>query len=104
MAWTYLIIAGLFEIGFTTFLKLTEGFTKTLPTIVFFGFSLLSFWFLTRAIVDIPLGVAYAVWTGIGAAGTACIGVFFFQDQLSLWQIFFLCTLVGSIVGLKVLA
>jgi len=103
MGWTFLVIAGFLEIGFTTFLKLTEGFTKVVPTVIFLIFSMLSFWFLNRAIVHIPLGVAYAVWTGIGAAGTACVGVYFFDDQMSAWKIFFLCNLIGSIVGLKVL-
>lgn len=104
MAWTFLIIAGFFEIGFTTFLKLTEGFTKVWPTVFFILFSVSSFWFLNRAIVEIPLGIAYAVWTGIGAAGTALVGIYFFEDQMSLWKIFFLCNLIGSIVGLKVIA
>jgi quaternary ammonium compound-resistance protein SugE len=70
MSWIYLLIAGIFEMGFTTSLKLTEGFTKTIPTIFFFIFSILSFWFLNKAIEVIPMGMAYAVWTGIGAAGT----------------------------------
>ena len=87
--------------GFTTSLKLTEGFTKIIPTAFFFMFSILSFWFLNKAIEVIPLGLAYAVWTGIGAAGTVCIGMLFFNEQLTAWEIFFLCTLVGSIFGLK---
>lgn len=102
MSWVYLLIAGGFEMGFTTALKLTEGFTKLVPTIFFCMFSLLSFWFLNKAIEVIPLGLAYAVWTGIGAAGTVLIGMFYFGDRLSVWEIFFLCTLVGSILGLKV--
>lgn len=101
MNWIYLLIAGLLEMGFTTSLKLTEGFTKVVPSIFFCIFSMLSFWFLNKAIETIPLGMAYAVWTGIGAAGTVCIGLFFFNDHLNGWEIFFLCTLVGSIVGLK---
>lgn len=103
MSWVYLIIAGIFEMGFTTALKLTEGFTKVVPSIFFCIFSMLSFWFLNKAIETIPLGIAYAVWTGIGAAGTVCIGVFFFNDHLSAWEIFFICTLVASIFGLKFL-
>jgi len=101
MHWIYLLIAGIFEMGFTTSLKLTEGFTKIIPTVFFFMFSILSFWFLNKAIEVIPLGMAYAVWTGIGAAGTVCIGMFFFNEQLTAWEIFFLGTLVGSIFGLK---
>lgn len=101
MSWIYLLIAGLFEMGFTTSLKLTVGFTKVIPTMFFFMFSLLSFWFLNKAIEEIPLGIAYAVWTGIGAAGTVIIGALFFQEHLCPWQLLFLVTLVGSIFGLK---
>lgn len=101
MSWIYLLIAGVFEMGFTTSLKLTDGFTKVIPTVFFFIFAFLSFWFLNKAIEIIPLGIAYAVWTGIGAAGTVCIGLFFFDDHLNGWEIFFLCTLVSSIFGLK---
>jgi len=104
MNWIYLIIAGIFEIGFTTSLKLTDGFTKTTPTIFFFIFSISSFWFLNKAIESIPLGIAYAVWTGIGAAGTACIGIYFFDEQLTMWKMFFIATLIGSIFGLKFLS
>jgi quaternary ammonium compound-resistance protein SugE len=101
MSWVYLLIAGFFEIGFTTFLKLTSGFTKATPTLLFVTFSILSFWFLNRALHSIPLGIAYAVWTGIGAAGTAVVGILFFEDQLSVWKLFFLANLIGSIIGLK---
>lgn len=103
MSWVYLLFAGIFEMGFTTSLKLTEGFTKVIPTLFFCVFSMLSFWFLNKSIETIPLGMAYAIWTGIGAAGTVLIGMFFFNEQLSAWQIFFLFTLVGSIFGLKFL-
>lgn len=104
MNWIYLLVAGLFEVGFTTSLKLSEGFTKLVPTTVFCVFSLLSFWCLNKAIASIPLGVAYAVWTGIGAAGTACVGMLVFGDQLTMWKLFFLFALVGSVFGLKVLS
>jgi len=103
MSWIYLVIAGVFEVGFTTSLKLTEGFTKLTPTLFFFFFSLMSFWFLNKAIETIPLGIAYAVWTGIGAAGTVCIGVYLFDEQMSLWKMLFLMNLVASIFGLKFL-
>ena len=101
MSWFFLVLAGFFEMGFTTSLKLTQGFTKATPTLFFLLFSVLSFWFLNKAIENIPLGMAYAVWTGIGAAGTALIGMFFFGERLCCWEIFFLITLVGSIFGLK---
>lgn len=104
MSWIFLIIAGCFEIGFTTSLKLTDGFTKATPTVFFLIFSILSFWFLNKAIETIPLGIAYAVWTGIGAAGTACVGIYFFDEQLTMWKMFFIANLVASIFGLKFLS
>ena len=104
MAWIYLLAAGLFEIGFTTFLKLSEGFTKLLPSLGFLVFSATSFWLLTIAMKTIPLGTAYAVWTGIGAFGTVIVGILFFNDPISFWRIFFLTVLVGSIVGLKLVS
>lgn len=103
MPWVYLLIAGILEIGFTTFLKLSEGFTKLFPSIFFFLFSYASFWFLMKALETIPLGIAYAVWTGIGAAGTVLVGMFFFGDQLSAMKLFFIATLIASILGLKLL-
>lgn len=103
MSWTFLILAGFLEIGFTTFLKLTDGFTKIVPTVFFCIFSMLSFWCLNKAIEHIPMGVAYAVWTGIGAAGTVCVGIFMFEDQVTAWKVFFLANIIGSIIGIKVL-
>lgn len=103
-AWISLIIAGALEVTFTTFMKLSDNFTKWIYVIPFFIAAVASFIFLNRAIASIPLGTAYAVWTGIGAAGTAIIGMMFFGDPISLARIFFLVTLVGSIVGLKFLA
>ena len=101
MGWTYLLLAGLFEIGFTTFMKLTNGFTKLYPSIGFLICSGLSFWLLTRSLLTIELGTAYAVWTGIGAFGTAIIGILFFGDSTNFWRIFFLTTLIISTLGLK---
>ncbi len=102
--WTSLIIAGLLEIAFTTFMKLSDNFTRWVYIIPFLVAASASFIFLNKAITSIPLGTAYAVWTGIGAAGTAIIGMIFFGDPVSIARIFFLATLVGSIVGLKFLA
>ena len=104
MAWTYLLVAGLFEIGFTTCLKLSSSFTKLVPSVLFIIFAAISFWLLTKAMKTIPLGTAYAIWTGIGAFGTAGVGILFFKDPVSFWRIFFLLVLIASIVGLKVVA
>lgn len=100
-AWFVLIIAGLFEVGFTTCMKLSEGFTQISYTVWFIIFSCLSLFFLNKALVQIPLGTAYAVWTGIGAFGTALVGMFFFKDPISYLRVFFLMLLIGSILGLK---
>jgi quaternary ammonium compound-resistance protein SugE len=101
MAWLYLIIAGCFEVGFTTCLKLSNDFTNTKWTIGFFVCISLSFHFLNEAIKTIPLGTAYAVWTGIGAVGTALLGIFIFKESSEFWRVFFILLLIGSIVGLK---
>ena len=101
MHWIYLIIAGVFEICFATSLKYSESFTKPLPTILFIVFTILSYFFLDKAIGTIPLGTAYAVWTGIGAIGVAIIGIIILKEPLEFWRIFFLVTLVGSIIGLR---
>ena len=104
MAWILLLVAGLFEIGFTTCLKLSDGFTKVVPSVCFVAFAVVSFGLLTVAMKSIPLGTAYAVWTGIGAAGTAAIGFAFFKDPISFWRVFFIAVLVGSIIGLKLVS
>jgi quaternary ammonium compound-resistance protein SugE len=101
MGWIYLILAGLFELGFSSFLKLSEGLTKLPAILAFIGFGLLSFWFLSKAMETIPIGTAYAVWTGIGALGTIIVGIVFFKDPVSFGRLFFLSLLVVSLIGLK---
>jgi quaternary ammonium compound-resistance protein SugE len=101
MAWLLLVLAGLFEIGFTTSMKYAQGFTRPLPSLSFLACVILSFVLLERATQSIPLGTAYAVWTGIGAAGTVIAGSMLFGEPLTALRILFLVTLIGSIVGLK---
>ena len=104
MAWILLIIAGFFEIGFTTCLakaKESSGSSALLWLLGFFVSVSLSMYLLYRATLVLPLGTAYAVWTGIGAAGTALIGILFFKEPMHVWRIFFLTTLILSIIGLK---
>ena len=104
MAWALLILAGLFEICFTTALtkaKEASGTSYVMWLVAFFISMTLSMYFLYRATQTLPMGTAYAVWTGIGAAGTALIGILFFKEPAHLWRVFFLLTLIGSIVGLK---
>lgn len=101
MGWIFLILAGLFELGFSSFLQLSEGITKPYPTLAFISFGALSVWCLSKAMNTIPLGTAYAVWTGIGALGTVIIGIIIFKDPISLGRLFFLVLLVISLIGLK---
>lgn len=100
-SWAYLILAGFLEIGFASSMKLTNGFTKILPTIIFFIFAIGSFFALTKAVQNIPIGTAYAVWTGIGAFGTVLVGIFFYNEPANISRVFFIITLIGSIIGLK---
>ena len=102
--WFYLILAGCFEIGFTTFLKLSQNFTKIPYTIAFAICAMISFGLLNKSVTMISLGTAYAVWTGIGAFGTAVVGFLFFKYPVSLGKVFFLSMLIASIVGLKFIA
>lgn len=101
MAWFYLIVAGLFEVGFTTSLKLSENFSHKGWAAVFFVSISLSFYFLNKAIQFIPIGTAYAVWTGIGAVGTVIVGIILFRESVEAWRMFFIFLLIGSILGLK---
>ncbi len=102
LGWIYLLIAGLFEIGFTTFLKLSNNFTRLWPTAIFFIFSVCSFLALSLSLKTIPLGTAYAIWTGMGAVGTAVIGILYFGESIDFLRLFFIVCLIISIIGLKI--
>ena len=101
MAWFFLLLASACEIAFAGCLKLTENFSNLKWSAAFVFFYILSIVLLNKAVQVIPIGTAYAVWTGIGAAGTVSIGIFYFREPYSFWRLFFLCTLILSIVGLK---
>lgn len=104
MAWILLIIAGLFEVGFTTCLskaKETSGNTSVYWMIAFFVSLTISMLLLYKATQTLPMGTAYAVWTGIGAVGTVLAGILFFNEPADFWRLFFIFTLIASIVGLK---
>ena len=101
MSWAYLVLAGLFEIGFASALKLTDGFTRLWPTLIFAVCLFLGFLFLEKSLKDIPIGTAYAVWTGIGAVGTAIVGIVVYKEPATALRLFFMATLVASIIGLK---
>lgn len=104
MNWILLIIAGLFEVGFTTCLskaKITNGSTAMFWLAGFFISLTLSMLLLYKATQSLPMGTAYAVWTGVGAVGTAIIGILFFKEPADFWRLFFIVTLISSIAGLK---
>jgi len=102
MAWIYLFIAGLFEVGWAVGLKYTEGFTKLWPSVITIATMVLSFYFLSTAVKSIPIGTAYAIWTGIGAVGTAILGIILFNESKEFMRIFFIFLIVIGIVGLKI--
>jgi len=102
MAWIYLFIAGLFEIGWAVGLKYTDGFTRLWPSIVTIVTMILSFYFLSSAVKTIPIGTAYAIWTGIGAVGTAILGIILFDESKEFIRIIFIMLIVVGIVGLKI--
>ncbi len=107
MNWIILIIAGLFEVGFTTCLakaKESSGNEFALWITGFFISLGMSMLLLYKASLTLPLGTAYAVWTGIGAVGTVIIGIIFFKEPADFWRLFFITTLIASIAGLKFVA
>ncbi|GAA4344204.1 quaternary ammonium compound efflux SMR transporter SugE [Kangiella taiwanensis] len=104
MAWLYLFIAGLFECGWAIGLKYTEGFSKPLPTVLTVIAMGISFWLLSIAMKTIPVGTAYAVWTGIGAVGVAIMGMFLFNESKDILRILCLLLIVTGIVGLKLVS
>ena len=104
MNWIFLIIAGLFEVGFASCLGKAKESSGTEAWWWYGGFIVcltLSMILLIKATQTLPIGTAYAVWTGIRAVGTVLAGIFFFRDPVSFWRIFFIVTLIGSIIGLK---
>jgi quaternary ammonium compound-resistance protein SugE len=102
--WIYLVAAGCFEMGFTSFMKLSHGFQRWGYDVAFAICALASFGLLNLSTRDLSLGTAYAVWTGIGAFGTALVGILVFKDPATFWRLVFLTTLIGSLVGLKLVS
>jgi quaternary ammonium compound-resistance protein SugE len=104
MNWIILVIAGLFEVGFAFCLgkaKETTGSTSLFWMIGFFISLAISMFLLYKAVQTLPIGTAYAVWTGIGAVGTVLVGILIFKEPAEFWRLFFITTLIASIVGLK---
>jgi quaternary ammonium compound-resistance protein SugE len=103
VSWAYLLLAGLSEIGWAVGLKYTEGFSRLLPSVATIAGMLVSFYFLALAMRTIPLGTAYAVWTGIGAVGTVILGMILFGEPRDLPRIACIVLIVAGVAGLKVL-
>ncbi len=101
MAWLILIVAGLLETGWAICLKHTDGFTRLVPTVVTLVLVLVSLYLLGLALRTIPIGTGYAVWTGIGTAGTVIIGVLAFSEPVSLPRLICVAMILAGIVGLK---
>jgi quaternary ammonium compound-resistance protein SugE len=100
-AWLFLILAGIFEIAWAIGLKYTQGWTKPVPSI-FTGIALVaSFFLLSAAIKSLPIGTAYAVWTGIGIVGATSLGIILFKEPATFGRLFFIFLILTGIVGLK---
>ena len=104
MAWLYLLIAGVLECGWAVGMKYTDGFTRPVPSILTVAAMAVSFWFLSLAMKTIPLGTAYAVWTGIGAVGVAVLGMLLFEESRDIWRVLCLLLIVAGIIGLKLVS
>ena len=102
MAWVFLFIAGLLEMVWAVLLKQSEGFTRPVPTIGFFISLLLSMFLLAQSLRTLPVGTAYAVWTGIGAAGTAIVGMLWLGESREVLKLVSLVLLIAGILGLRV--
>ena len=104
MAWAYLTIAGIFEIGWAVGLKYSDGFSKPVPTVLTVVAMGISLWMLSIAMRTIPIGTAYAVWTGIGAVGVAMLGMLLFGESREVLRVLCLFMIVAGIVGLKLVS
>lgn len=103
VAWLFLLLAGFFEICFTVALKYSKGFTKIIPSLVATLFVVFSFFSVSQAMKEIPLGTAYGVWAGIGAAGTVLCGILFFGDSYNVIRLISISLIIIGIVGLKLI-
>jgi quaternary ammonium compound-resistance protein SugE len=102
MYWIVLFVAGLFEVAWAIGLKYTEGFSKLWPSVFTIVCMIISMGLLAYAVKHLPIGTAYAIWTGIGAVGTAILGIILFNESKELVRIFFIFLIVVGIIGLKI--
>src|SRR3712207_6720187 len=104
MAWVYLLVAGLLEVAWAVGLKYTEGFTRLWPSVWTGAAMLLSMFLLAVAVKDLPIGTAYAVWTGVGAVGTALLGILLFGEPRDAARLLCIALIVAGILGLKLVS
>ncbi|WP_082235029.1 DMT family transporter [Halobacillus massiliensis] len=104
MAWIFLLIAGIGEMSGMFFLKLSDGLRKAKPAAAALLSGIMSFYFLSLSLKELPIGTAYGIWTGIGSAGTVLLGMFIFKEQASFKRIFFIGCIITGVVGLKLVS
>jgi len=104
MSWIILFFAGLFEVGWAVGLKYTDGFSKPLPTVLTVAAMAISLGLLGLAMKELPLGTAYAIWTGVGAVGTVIAGIILFGESMALVRLVSVALIVTGLIGLKVSA
>ncbi|AJQ48642.1 quaternary ammonium compound efflux SMR transporter SugE [Pseudomonas kermanshahensis] len=104
MSWIILFFAGLFEVGWAVGLKYTDGFSKPIPTVLTVGAMVISLGLLGLAMKELPLGTAYAIWTGVGAVGTVIAGIILFGESMALVRLVSVALIVCGLIGLKVSA
>ncbi len=103
MHWMYLLIAGIFEISWAVGLKFSHGFSQIIPSIITVVCMILSFYFLALALKNLPLGTAYAIWTGIGTIGTVIFGILLFKEPVTAMRIVCIALIISGITGLKLI-
>ena len=104
MEWIYLVAAGFLEVGWATGLKYSQGFTRIFPSILTVTGMVASFYFLSLSLKSLPLGNAYAIWTGIGTIGTVVLGIILFKEPISILRMICITFIVLGIVGLKLIS
>ena len=103
MEWLYLVVAGIFEVGWAIGLKYSEGLTKIIPSMLTLGGMIASFYFLSLSLKTLPIGTAYAIWTGIGTVGTVILGAVLFKEPFDIMRIVCIGLIISGIVGLKLI-
>lgn len=101
MAWLYVVLGGIMDVGWATGLKYTNSFTVLVPSVLTLLCIIISFYFFTKSMTKLPIGTAYAVFTGIGAAGTVIVGMLFLGEPKDVLRIFFIVVLLAGLLGLK---